>query len=78
MIPLTFWTSAALFGPPLGKSTVAASIEAGSTGVAVAVDVFVCVIAKSSPGLPTRIETLTLWGSTCVEVASGSAVGSVP
>ena len=78
MIPLTFWTSAELFGPSFGKSTVAASIEAGSTGVAVAVEVFVWVIAESSPGLPTRMETLTLWGSTCVEVASGSAVGSVP
>jgi hypothetical protein len=78
MIPLTFPTSAMLFGSSLGRSTEASWIAAGSTGVAVAVDLFVWVIAASSPGLPTRMETLTLWGSTCVEVASGSAVALAP
>ena len=73
MTELAFSTSAELLGPLAGRSVTAASIRAGSTGAATAVDVLPCVTGASFPGLPTRIDTLTLTGVTWVEVAVGVA-----
>src|SRR6185436_12456461 len=73
MTELAFSTLPELFGPLAGRSVTAASIRAGSTGAATAVDVFPCATGASFPGLPTRIDTLTFTGVTCVEVAVGVA-----
>ena len=50
MTELAFSTSAELLGPLAGRSVTAASIRAGSTGAATAVDVLPCATGARSPG----------------------------